>query len=106
MKTTIRDNFQACKTNRERVLFYLLNHGPITPMRAAMEWHEGHLASRIDELRCEGWGIATTIKRTESGRRYAEYYFTRAQEAANARAELFRRKPTPIGNARWRRRAA
>lgn len=100
MTTQIRDNFNACKTNRERVLFYLLNHGPITPMRAAMEWHEGHLASRIDELRREGWDIRTTIKYTESGRKYAEYYFTRAQENANARAGLAGRKPTPLGGMR------
>lgn len=71
--TKIRSTLAECKTNRERVLWYLFTQGPLTPLHAMIEWQDGHLASRIDELRGEGWYIHTTMRVAANGKRYAEY---------------------------------
>lgn len=55
----------------------ILNHfrkvGTISPLEARHVYGIERLASRIDELRQEGFNIATRMKRDPMGKRYAEY---------------------------------
>lgn len=65
------------KTQTEKVLEYIKQHGSIDPMRAYTELHIMRLGARIWDLKAAGIPIVTDIKvrTTESGERYhwAEY---------------------------------
>ena len=58
-----------------KVLNYLNKHGSITPMEALNSFGCMRLASRINELRCEGHAIETRML-SKGGKRWAQYYFS------------------------------
>ena len=58
-----------------QVAQYLLRHGSITPLKAQAEFGVMRLAARIEELRnADGYEIDTVYQRSDSGKRYAEYF--------------------------------
>ena len=56
------------------VLNYIKRHGSITPMEALNSFGCMRLASRINELRCEGHAIETRML-SKGGKRWAQYHF-------------------------------
>ncbi|MCA2979348.1 MAG: hypothetical protein INH37_13755 [Myxococcaceae bacterium] len=55
------------------ILKHLREVGTISPLEARHVYGIERLASRIDELRQEGYRISTAMKRDPMGKRYAEY---------------------------------
>lgn len=86
--TSIKESLKDCKNNRERVLTYITQHGSITPLLAFVEWGETRLATYIQDLRDEGWGITSYARVSDAGKRFTEYCFTSRQEEAIDRAGL------------------
>jgi len=60
-------------TQKEHVLAHLQDKGAISPWVALGVYGIFRLASRIDELRQEGYEIQTNMKKDARGKRYAEY---------------------------------
>ncbi len=78
--TRIQKKLSDCTINRERVVTYIANHGSITPLLAFSEWGETRLATYIQDLRDEGWGITSYFRVSDSGKRFTEYTFTTQQQ--------------------------
>lgn len=55
------------------ILSHLLTPAALTTSQALSVYGIGRLASRIDELRQEGWPIVTTMFPVGNGKRYAAY---------------------------------
>jgi hypothetical protein len=67
------------KTQNDRILAYLLKGKSLTPIGALSMFGCFRLASRIRDLKNEGWTIRTEfIKR--NGKRYANYYMPDKRE--------------------------
>ena len=82
--TAIQKSLKDCEINRERTLTYIAKHGSITPLMAFAEWGETRLATYIQDLRDEGWGITSVARVSDAGKRFTEYRFTeRQQEIVN-----------------------
>ena len=67
---------------RDRVIRHLMDWGSLTALEALREYGIMHLASRIDELRKDGWPIQT-VPMTDKNRygekvTYAKYVLIRA----------------------------
>lgn len=60
-------------TQREQVLEHLHKYGSISQLEARHVYRIQRLASRIDELRQDGFQIETYRKKDARGERYAEY---------------------------------
>lgn len=61
-------------TQNQKILHYLVDHGSITPLEALSTFGCMRLASRISDLKKEGYPITSTIiKDRDSGQRYAVY---------------------------------
>lgn len=58
---------------KQTILKHLRDMGTISPLEARHVYGIERLASRIDELRQEGYRITTSMKRDPMGKRYAEY---------------------------------
>jgi len=54
------------------VLFHLRNIGPLTPLEALQKYGIMRVASRINDLRRDGYNI-TTVMTEQSGKRFAKY---------------------------------
>lgn len=66
------------KTQREKILEYLKEYSSITPLDALREFNCMRLATRVFELKQQGYNIKTVIERAEnkSGEpvHYARYF--------------------------------
>jgi hypothetical protein len=60
-------------SQKKKVLEYLEHGNPITPAKAQVEFNVWRLADVIYKLKKDGHKISTRIKRTFSGKFYAEY---------------------------------
>lgn len=60
-------------TQCERILNHLTAGETITPLIALHEYGVMRLASRINDLKNEGYNIQVTIKRSINNKKYAEY---------------------------------
>jgi hypothetical protein len=60
---------------REVIVKHLRDYGSISPLEARHVYGIERLASRVEELKREGYLITTTIKKDAKGKRYAEYAF-------------------------------
>lgn len=60
-------------TQTQTILNHLKHHGPITPLKARGVYRIERLASRIYDLKREGYNIRKNIRRDPTGGRYAEY---------------------------------
>lgn len=65
-------------TQKQTLLRHLKRRKTISSFEALMVYGIARLASRIDELRQEGWDIETIMKRDETGKRYARYRLARS----------------------------
>lgn len=59
--------------SQKEVLLKHLKRKTISQYEALLVYGIARLASRIDELRQEGWPIETMMKRDDRGKRYARY---------------------------------
>lgn len=59
--------------SQKEVLLKHLKRKTISQYEALLVYGIARLASRIDELRKEGWPIQTVMKRDNNGKRYARY---------------------------------
>lgn len=59
---------------KERVLIYLKEGRSITHLHAWGEFGTHRLAAYIKRLRNDGYSIRTVMRRSATGRPYAEYY--------------------------------
>lgn len=64
--------------SQKEVLLKHLKRKTISQYEALLVYGIARLASRIDELRKEGWNIETIMKRDDKGKRYARYRMTRS----------------------------
>jgi hypothetical protein len=62
-------------SQRQTIISHMKRYGSISPLEARHVHGIERLASRIDELRQEGFQIVTTMKRDAKGKRYASYEF-------------------------------
>ena len=60
-------------SHKELVLDYMLDFGPISPLKAQSEFKCWRLAAVIHRLRGDGWRIITMTRHTFSGKRFTEY---------------------------------
>lgn len=63
--------------SQKEVLLKHLKRKTISQYEALLVYGIARLASRIDELRQEGWNIETIMKRDDKGKRYARYRMVR-----------------------------
>lgn len=63
--------------SQKEVLLKHLKRKTISQYEALLVYGIARLASRIDELRKEGWNIETIMKRDDKGKRYARYRMVR-----------------------------
>jgi len=61
------------KTQKERILDYLLKHKQISGLVAMLELNIMEYRHPIMELRKEGYSISSTWKTSDSGRKYVLY---------------------------------
>jgi hypothetical protein len=61
-------------SQKNLVLNYLKQYGPISPLKAQSEFGVWRLASVINRLRSDGHQIITINRRTFSNRQFAEYH--------------------------------
>lgn len=59
-------------TQKEIVINHIERYGSITPLEALTRYGIMRLASRVNDLRNEGWCIQSTMKQHD-GRKYASY---------------------------------
>lgn len=59
------------------VLLHLLDKGSITNVEAQAVYRCRSLSRRIADLKQEGWPIKTTLKKDQTGQRYARYSLVR-----------------------------
>lgn len=64
--------------SQKEMLLKHLKRKTISQYEALLVYGIARLASRIDELRKEGWNIETIMKRDDKGKRYARYRMTRS----------------------------
>jgi hypothetical protein len=64
-------------SQRETVLNHLQKHGSLTSCEAEIVYKIRRLASRIDELRKEGWPIESLRQQDATGQRYVRYKLVR-----------------------------
>jgi hypothetical protein len=64
--------------SQKQVLLKHLKRRTISQYEALLVYGIARLASRIDELRQEGWNIETMMKRDDRGKRYARYRLVKA----------------------------
>lgn len=62
-------------TQTQTVLNHLQRRGSISPMEALVSYGIYRLAAKIYDLREEGFGIHTEMKRDEAGHKYARYTY-------------------------------
>lgn len=65
-------------TQKETLLRHLKRKKTISQYEALLVYGIARLASRIDELRKDGWSIETIMKTDEKGKRYARYRMARS----------------------------
>jgi hypothetical protein len=63
--------------SQKEVLLKHLKRKTISQYEALLVYGIARLASRVDELRKEGWNIETIMKRDNMGKRYARYRMSR-----------------------------
>ena len=61
------------KIQKDRVLEWLENKGPLTVREAMFELNVNSLPARIMDLRREGYAISRTWKVTKNGTKYGVY---------------------------------
>lgn len=61
------------KTQNERIINYLGLGRKLTPLQALNKFGCFRLASRVNELRRDGWNIDKEMV-TKNGKRFASYY--------------------------------
>jgi hypothetical protein len=66
-----------------KILNYLATKGYITQLYASSEFSVDRLASRVYELRQAGIPIKKVMKKSYSGKRYAQYYIDGAESASS-----------------------
>lgn len=68
------------KIQKDRVLEWLTNKGPLTVREAMFELNINSLPARIMDLRREGYPIARTWKVTKNGTKYGVYELVKGAE--------------------------
>lgn len=68
------------KIQKERVLDWLVNKGPLTVREAMFELNVNSLPARIMDLRRDGYPIKRTWKVTNTGTKYGVYELIREAE--------------------------
>lgn len=68
------------KIQKERVLEWLVNNGPLTVREAMFELGINSLPARVMELRREGYPITRTWKVTNTGTKYGVYELVKEAE--------------------------
>ena len=58
----------------QQVLKYLIEMGHISQLYASSEFGIARLAARVHDLRQHGIPVRTRMKKSFSGKRYAQYY--------------------------------
>lgn len=64
-------------TQNQMLLRHFKRKKTISSFEALLVYGITRLASRIDELRQQGYQIETIMKKDENGKRYARYRFSR-----------------------------
>jgi len=62
------------KSQNEQILIDLLKGKKINPLMALSKYNCFRLASRINDLRSDGYSIETRMMNNSDGKRFAEYY--------------------------------
>lgn len=65
---------ELTKTQQDEILAHLRRRKTVTPVEALVVYGVYRLSDVIFRLRHRGYRIATTMKRDDKGRRYAEYH--------------------------------
>lgn len=65
-------------TQKETILKHLKRKKTLSSFEALLVYGITRLASRVDELRKDGWNIETVMKKDEKGKRYARYRMARS----------------------------
>ena len=60
-------------TQNQKILKALKRGRKLTAMKALKEFKCFRLASRINDLKNQGFNIVSTLKKTKDGKRFAEY---------------------------------
>lgn len=68
------------KIQKERVLEWLVNNGPLTVREAMLELGINSLPARIMDLRRDGYPITRTWKVTNTGTKYGVYELVKEAE--------------------------
>ena len=61
-------------TQLHRVCDHLLKRGSISQVEAEAVYKIRRLASRIFDLRCDGYSVGTLMKKDAMGQKYARYF--------------------------------
>lgn len=77
---TLSDMFRPCintvsatESQNRKILECLLKGNKLTPIDMLKKFKSLRASARIFDLRKDGWNIKTTIIKTKSGKRVAEY---------------------------------
>lgn len=74
MKVNINDNGTHCKTQKDKILDYLMEGHSLTPLEALNLFGTLRLGARIADIRSEGYIVYTAMVKDErTGKRYAQY---------------------------------
>ena len=75
MKTNINDNSVQSRSQKDRILDYLMEGHSITPIEALNLFGCFRLGARIADIKGEGYLIyKEMVKDPKTGKRYAQYY--------------------------------
>lgn len=70
----INENTGACKSQTERILKWMLQGHPITPLEALNTFGSLRLGARIAEIRKKGYLVYSEFITTPSGKRVKQYH--------------------------------
>jgi hypothetical protein len=74
---TPNPNKKQGENQKEKIINYLMTHGPLTVLEAMQYLKVYALSQRIGELSKEGFPIQKEMIQVDSGKRIARYYLTR-----------------------------
>lgn len=70
----INENTVACKSQTERILEWMLQGHPITPIDALDRFGSFRLGARIAEIKAKGYLVYSEFVTNEQGKRYKMYH--------------------------------
>lgn len=70
----INENTGACKSQTERILEWMLQGHPITPIDALDRFGSFRLGARIAEIKAKGYLVYSEFITTPSGKKIKQYH--------------------------------